>query len=89
MLSRAQLARLDSARGQEFDHLFLTYMVQHHRGAVAMVKELFATNGGAQDETIFKVASDINVDQVTEVARMQKMLLAIALGQPYSPDPVR
>jgi uncharacterized protein (DUF305 family) len=48
-----------------------------------MVKKLFASPGAGQDETIFKVASDINVDQTTEIARMNKMLLAIALGEPY------
>lgn len=85
MLTRAQIAQLDSARGPEFDLLFLRGMVQHHAGAVGMVKTLFATTGSGQDETIFKVASDINVDQTTEIARMNKMLLAIALGDPYSP----
>lgn len=83
MLSREQLAQLDAARGPEFDMLFLKFMVQHHNGAVGMVKTLFATAGAGQDETIFKVASDINVDQTTEIARMNRMLLAIALGEPY------
>jgi uncharacterized protein (DUF305 family) len=83
MLTREQLARLDSARGPEFDLYFLKDMVQHHTGAVAMVKTLFASPGAGQDETIFKVASDINVDQSTEIARMNRMLLAIALGEPY------
>jgi uncharacterized protein (DUF305 family) len=85
MLTRAQLAELDSARGPEFDVRFLRFMVQHHNGAVGMVKTLFATPGAGQDETIFKVASDINVDQTTEIARMNRMLLAIALGEPYFP----
>ncbi|MBW3629444.1 MAG: DUF305 domain-containing protein [Gemmatimonadetes bacterium] len=73
-LSEAQLQRLDQARGTEFDRLFLTFMIQHHRGAVAMVEELFGTNGAGQDETVFKLASDVNVDQITELARMEKML---------------
>jgi uncharacterized protein (DUF305 family) len=83
MLTRLQLAQLDSTRGPEFDLYFLRGMVQHHTGAVGMVKTLFASPGAGQDETIFKVASDINVDQSTEIARMSKMLLAIALGEPY------
>jgi uncharacterized protein (DUF305 family) len=83
MLTREQLAQLDSTRGPTFDLLFLKSMVQHHTGAVGMVKKLFASPGAGQDETIFKVASDINVDQSTEIARMNKMLLAIALGEPY------
>lgn len=83
MLTREELAQLDSARGPAFDLAFLRFMVQHHNGAVGMVKTLFASTGAGQDETIFKVASDINVDQTTEIARMNKMLLAIALGDPY------
>ena len=77
MLTPEQLAQLERARGQEFDRLFLTFMIQHHRGAVAMVEELFGTHGAGQDETVFKFASDVNVDQITEIARMQQMLIAI------------
>ncbi|HEX8211457.1 MAG TPA: DUF305 domain-containing protein [Longimicrobium sp.] len=77
MLSDAQMKQLDEARGPEFDRLFLTFMIQHHRGAVAMVEELFGTHGAGQDETVFKFASDVNVDQITEIARMQQMLIAI------------
>ncbi|HEX8848092.1 MAG TPA: DUF305 domain-containing protein [Gemmatimonadaceae bacterium] len=80
MLTNAQLAELDAARGADFDRLFLTFMIQHHRGATSMVRDLFATYGAAQDETIFKFASDVNVDQTTEIARMQRMLAGIAFG---------
>ena len=80
MLTPAQLAELDRARGAEFDRLFLTFMIQHHRGATSMVEQLFATDGAGQDETIFKFASDVNVDQSTEIARMQRMLVALALN---------
>jgi uncharacterized protein (DUF305 family) len=74
MLTDAQLAQLDQARGAEFDRLFLTFMIQHHKGAVTMVEELFGTPGAAQDETVFKFANDVSVDQSTEIARMEKML---------------
>jgi uncharacterized protein (DUF305 family) len=80
MLTEAQMKDLDEARGPEFDRKFLTYMIQHHRGAVSMVKDLFATYGAGQDETVFKFASDVNVDQTTEIARMEKMLAALTLG---------
>jgi uncharacterized protein (DUF305 family) len=80
MLTPEQMKELDAARGPEFDRLFLTYMIQHHRGAVSMVKDLFGTYGAGQDETVFKFASDVNVDQTTEIARMEKMLAAITLG---------
>ena len=79
MLTDAQLKQLDDARGPEFDRLFLTDMIQHHRGAVSMVKDLFGTYGAGQDELVFKLASDINVDQTTEIARMQRMLFTLAV----------
>ena len=80
MLTDAQMKQLDAARGPEFDRLFLTYMIQHHKGAVSMVKDLFDTYGAGQDEVVFKFASDVNVDQSTEIARMEKMLISLTLG---------
>ena len=74
MLTPAQIKELEEARGAAFDRLFLTYMIQHHRGAVTMVDDLFATDGAGQDEAAFKLASDIHVDQITEIARMERML---------------
>ena len=80
MLTESQMKQLDQARGAEFDRLFLTFMIQHHRGAVSMVKDLFDSYGAGQDETVFKFASDVNVDQSTEIARMEKMLVSLTLG---------
>lgn len=78
MLTDAQLQELDAARGEAFDRLFLRYMIQHHRGAVTMVHKLFATDGAAQDGLVFKLASDIQVDQTTEIARMEGMLESLS-----------
>jgi len=77
MLTEDQMKQLDQARGVEFNRLFLTFMIQHHRGAVAMVKDLFGSHGAAQDETVFKFANDVSVDQSTEIARMEQMLAAL------------
>lgn len=77
MLSQEQLDELAAARGPEFDRLFLEYMIEHHEGAVAMVRDLFATDGAAQDDFVFKLASDIQVDQRSEIARMRRMLEAL------------
>ena len=74
MLTPAQMAQLDSARGPAFDRLFLTYMIQHHQGAITMVQQLLAVPGAAQDGPIFRFASDVNVDQTTEINRMTLML---------------
>lgn len=82
MLTPQQLAELDGAHGPLFDRLFLTYMIQHHRGAVTMVHDLFHTDGAAQDEAVFKLASDIQVDQATEIARMERMLDALPPAAP-------
>lgn len=77
MLTPEQMKQLEAARGPEFDRLFLTFMIQHHRGAVTMVTQLFDSYGAGQDETVFKFASDVNVDQSTEIARMEKMLATL------------
>jgi uncharacterized protein (DUF305 family) len=74
MLTGDQLALLDSARGPRFDRLFLTFMIQHHEGAVTMVEELFASQGAGEEDTVFRLASDVQADQVTEIRRMQQML---------------
>jgi len=74
MLTQAQLEELAAASGPEFDRLYLTYMIQHHSGAVTMVDDLFSVDGTGQDEAVFKLASDIQVDQLTEIARMERML---------------
>jgi uncharacterized protein (DUF305 family) len=77
MLTPEQMKQLNAARGPNFDRLFLQFMIQHHHGAVSMVNDLFASNGAAQDLIVFKLATGINVDQTTEIARMQRMLADI------------
>lgn len=79
MLSAEQMAQLDRARGPEFDRLFLTFMIQHHQGAITMVDQLFGSAGGGEDEPVFRIASDVYADQTTEIDRMQKMLAALVL----------
>lgn len=77
MLTPEQMTKLDAARGKEFDRLFLTLMIQHHEGAITMVKELFASSGAGQDESVFAFANDVEIDQETEIARMKQMLLEL------------
>jgi len=77
MLSPEQMTQLDAARGNEFDRLFLTFMIQHHRGAITMVRELFSAPGAGQDEVVFKFANEVEIDQETEIARMQQMLIEL------------
>jgi uncharacterized protein (DUF305 family) len=81
MLTDAQLDELAEAEGREFDRLFLIYMIEHHRGAVVMVRELLGADGAAQDPEIFRFASDVHVDQATEIARMERMLAGMAASK--------
>ena len=84
MLTPEQLGTLDAARGRDFDRHFLSFMIQHHQGAVQMVTALFAAEGG-RDLTVFKLASDIHVDQITEIRRMQQMLADLLLSRGTEP----
>lgn len=74
MLTQVQLEELAGLKGREFDRTFLTYMIEHHQGAVIMVDELFDTDGAALDEEAFRLASDIQAEQITEIERMKLML---------------
>jgi uncharacterized protein (DUF305 family) len=74
MLTPEQMAALAKAKGAEFDHLFLTGMIQHHGGALTMVDELFNTPGAAQDPVLFDFATDITNTQSAEIKLMQGML---------------
>jgi uncharacterized protein (DUF305 family) len=74
MLTDEEMAALDRARGPEFDRLFLDGMIRHHQGAIDMVDVLFNSYGAAQDETVFRFASDVYADQSIEIDRMHKML---------------
>lgn len=82
MLSPAELAELDKARGPEWDRLFLIAMIRHHEGALKMVDELFASYGAMQDDDVYTLASDIHADQTIEIERMHKMLAAFDKPQP-------
>ena len=73
MLTEAELRRLEQAKGQAFDRLFLRFMIQHHRGAVQMVEDLYATEGGAEPE-VDALARHIDSDQLIEIGRMEEML---------------
>ena len=74
MLSPEQMEALRKAKGAEFDRLFLTGMIQHHEGALTMVKELFDTAGAGQDAEIFNFASDVDSGQRAEIKSMKTLL---------------
>jgi uncharacterized protein (DUF305 family) len=74
MLTPQQMEALRQAKGSEFDRLFLTGMIQHHNGALIMVKDLFDTAGAGQDAVLFNFATDVDSGQRAEIRIMQNML---------------
>lgn len=74
MLTPAQMEALKKAKGAEFDRLFLTGMIQHHNGALIMVKELFEAPGTGQDAELFNFATDVDNSQRAEINAMRNLL---------------
>lgn len=74
MLSPEQMRELREAKGQDFDRLFLEGMIQHHEGALMMVKDLFDTAGAGQDAELFNFATDVDSGQRAEITTMQTLL---------------
>ena len=74
MLTPEQMEALRKAQGAEFDRLFLTGMIQHHNGALTMVKDLFDTAGAGQDAELFNFATDADNTQRAEIRIMEAML---------------
>lgn len=74
MLTPKQIEALKEAKGPEFDRLFLKGMIQHHEGALVMVKELFDSAGSGQDAELFNFASDVDSGQRAEIKSMQNLL---------------
>jgi uncharacterized protein (DUF305 family) len=74
MLTPEQMEALRKAKGAEFDRLFLTGMIQHHNGALIMVKDLFDMPGAGQDADLFDFATDADNTQRAEIKIMQDML---------------
>ena len=78
MLTPKQMEALKKAKGADFDQLFLSGMIQHHNGALIMVKDLFDTAGSGQDAELFSFATDVDSGQRAEIRIMQTMLEAEA-----------
>jgi len=74
MLTPQQMEALQKAKGVAFDRLFLGGMIQHHNGALTMVKELFDTPGAGQDAELFNFATDADNSQRAEIRIMETML---------------
>ena len=84
MLSPAQMADLEAARGDAFVRRWLSYMTQHHRGALLMVDTLFASPGATLRTEVYRIATDIDADQQMDIGRMAAMLATL----PPDPTPL-
>jgi uncharacterized protein (DUF305 family) len=74
VLTTEQLQQLQGAHGIDFDRLFLTFMIQHHEGALRMVSDLFATPNAGQDIDVSVFANDVQTVQTAEIGTMRRML---------------
>jgi uncharacterized protein (DUF305 family) len=77
MLTKEQMSRLSASKGTEFDRLFLELMIQHHEGALTMVKELMASPGAGQESNLYAFVADVEADQSAEITRMRRMRAAL------------
>jgi len=73
MLTQQQMDALAATKGADFDRLFLEDMIQHHQGALTMVKALMASPGSGQDSSVFQFASGVEADQSAEITRMRAL----------------
>lgn len=71
MLTPAELDALRTAQGAEAEKLFLTGMIKHHEGAVAMAKQVRADGSAPAVRTL---ADAIISSQQAEIDQMKKLL---------------
>jgi uncharacterized protein (DUF305 family) len=74
MLTDAQLAQLEAARGVDFDRAYLHLMIQHHLGALKMVDDLFQAPLAGQEVDVNVFANDVVTAQTVEIGIMQRLL---------------
>jgi uncharacterized protein (DUF305 family) len=77
MLSPEQMSQLAASKDAAFDRLFLEFMIQHHNGALIMVKELASTPGAGQESSVNAFAAEVEADQGAEITRMRAMRAAM------------
>jgi uncharacterized protein (DUF305 family) len=77
MLSDGELRDLAAAEGTAFETQFLTSMIEHHEGAIAMAQYVLVHGA---DPRVNELATDIVAEQGAEIARLETMLAA--LGPP-------
>ena len=71
MMSSEDMAMLGRARGSGFDQMFLTMMIEHHRGAIEMARTEQADGEYAD---AIDLAKEIESAQLEEIEWMKEML---------------
>lgn len=78
MATSEQMKQLAQSKSTDFDRLFLTLMITHHRGAVKMVEKLLDQPGSAHDPVLYEFLNDVVNDQNAEVDRMSALLVSLS-----------
>ena len=78
MATPEQMAALRTAKGTEFERLFLERMIAHHEGAVEMVEDLLDLPGTAYDPVLLDFTSDVKSEQEAEIKRMSTLLVGLS-----------
>jgi uncharacterized protein (DUF305 family) len=71
MMSEQDMAKLNGATGAEFDRMFLSMMIEHHEGAIAMAKDERAKGSHAPAKAM---AGQIITAQNAEITKMRQLL---------------
>ena len=78
MVDQATMDRLQSLNGADFDRLWLTSMIDHHRGAIAMAQDEIAHG---QNPDVIYLARSIIAAQQAEIDQMKTDAGRISRGQ--------
>ena len=70
MMTPAQMEQLRNATGAQFDEMFLTMMIEHHRSAISAAQEEIVQGSNPDAK---ELAEKIVADQTAEITRMQQM----------------
>ena len=70
MMTPAQMEQLRNATGAQFDEMFLTMMIEHHRSAISGAQKEIAQGSNPDAKAL---AEKIVADQTAEITRMQQM----------------
>lgn len=74
MMSDTEMANLTKTTGAAFDHLWVTMMITHHKGAVAMANTELATGQYPQAKALAQSISDSQAKEITSMRRILSRL---------------